>query len=436
MRMTVEYCRNLLLWLAAGICLVPCASFGGTGDGEEKCATESCLMPKLLSFPVSMQSYLQVKDSINHGFRPEGASRSFRENFATVASFAGDYEVANRFYPLPELNKDPLARGYSYAVPAAKVVRMLAKDRRAVFINEAHAIARTRAAIYTLLRPLREEGYSYLALEGLTTYSVNKEKNCANALLNDPSLPIRGYAVGGTGFYLNEPIFGEIIREALRLKFKLIAYEDASDSGGGLEVREQRQAENIACIFSADKEAKILVVAGFGHIAKNPVGTVPGGMMAARFKAMTGIDPLTVDTTKLLRARAYDFHFDGQDVEKYPSQGYALSDSKGKFFGSTDYDLMLLFPEVPERGEVGSSWLGLDGARQNSLAPVDGCMNIWPCLIQAFPQAEVSGIPADSCVVEKSEDTCHLFLPKGVFSIKYFNKFSRGIQGATISIDP
>ncbi|MBV2208378.1 MAG: hypothetical protein KUL77_02300 [Thermomonas sp.] len=434
--MAINYCRSLLLWLVAGICLIPCASFGGMKDMEEECVTESCLMPKLQVFPINMQSYLQVKDSFSHGFRPEEASRSFRENFATVASFAGDYGAANRFYPLPELNKDPLGHGYSHAVPAAKVVRMLAKDRRAVFINEAHAVARTRAAIYTLLRPLREEGYSYLALEGLTTYPVDKEKNCANSLLNDPRLPTRGYATGGTGFYLNEPIFGEIIREALRLKFKLVAYEDASDSDDGLEAREQRQAENIACIFKADKEAKIMVIAGFGHIAKNPVGAVHGGMMAARFKAMTGIDPLTVDTTKLLRARTYGFHFDGQDVEKYPSQGYALSDSKGRFFGSVDYDLMLLFPDTPERGEPGTSWLELDGARQDSLVSAGGCMNIWPCLIQAFPQEEVSGIPADGCVIERSQDTCHLFLPKGVFGIKYFNRLINGIQSDTISIDP
>jgi hypothetical protein len=363
------------------------------------------------------QRYFVVRRAIAAGFDIRTASRPFREMYATLASFVGEYEEADALYPLPEPDKDPAAAGYVNAVPANPSVRAMSRGTRAVFINESHASVQTRAAIYTLLHPLREEGYRYLAIEGMTTAPAAPGA-CSDAAPFDAALSDRGYPQRKTGFYIREPVFAEIVREALRLGYRLVAYETTAPTAGAMEEREQRQAKNLACLFKDDPNAKLVVIAGFSHVSKSADAAVPGGMMAARFRTLTGIDPLTIDTTSLLHVRREPFRFGDRARALHPSQGFALVDAAGNMYGSDAYDLMILAAAAEERNAT-ASWLELDGARKPAAVPSSGCRDHWPCLVEAFPAGETSGIPADSCVVETAGKTCRLFLHEGEFTIEY-----------------
>lgn len=433
--------NNVANWLprfacvAACLLLLSCATTRpATNDAE--CKQESCLLPVLmdLSMP-NAQKYLRVRRAIEAGFDVQNASGKFRQRYATLASFVGAYEEAERIYPLSAQDENPAAAGYTTATPAADTVRALARGTRVVLVNEAHASARTRAAIYTLLRPLREEGYEYLALEGLSTMQVNDANSCSDAHLFDEDLMSRGYPTEKTGFYTREPVFGEIIREALRLGYKLVAIESHDPAVTmSIENREDALARNLACIFKDDAQARVLVINGFGHIAEAPDAIVPGGMMAARFKAMTGIDPLSVDTTTLLHMEIAPYYFSESAKDRHPSQGYVLTKDTGHLFGTNWYDLALMTPSFAGRESNERSWLTLDGARNRVLAPTEGCGQVRPCVIEAFVAGESSGIAADACVLEPGDETCPLFLTKGDFRLEYYDV--HGVMGSVMISNP
>ena len=80
---------------------------------------------------------------------------------------------------------------------------------------------------------------------------------------NDIVLKARTYPIHTsifmTGFFTNDPVYGNLILKALELGFTLIAFDsDAKD-------REKGQAENISRQYNA-KEGKLIVYAGLGHI--------------------------------------------------------------------------------------------------------------------------------------------------------------------------
>src|SRR5690606_29300107 len=279
------------------VAMVPATVGAAPAEPAETCLDESCLLPAIRDLSVSdAHRYFRGHRAISYGFDAERASGMFRQNYATLSSFVGNYEEAERLYPLRENQEDPVSLGYTEATYANPLIVEMARGRQAVFLNESHARPRTRAALHTLLRPLREAGFGYLAIEALTTDVPGEAGTCSDAAMFDGELPARGYPVRASGFYLREPVFGEIVREALRLGFRLVAYE-TRDTSGTMEGREQGLADNLACIYRQDPDARVLAIAGFGHVAKSG-GPVP--MMAQRFREMTGIDPLTVDTTRLL----------------------------------------------------------------------------------------------------------------------------------------
>lgn len=113
--------------------------------------------------------------------------------------------------------------------------------RQVVFFNEAHNIPLTRTLTVAMLPALRREGFDYLAVE--TLYD------------DDTHLARRGYPTALSGFYINEPIYGEMVGSALKLGFKVVAYE--SDQPGTPDARERAQAHNlVARIFRKAPKAR------------------------------------------------------------------------------------------------------------------------------------------------------------------------------------
>ncbi|GAA0737970.1 hypothetical protein [Sphingomonas japonica] len=204
--------------------------------------------------------------------------------------------------PLPE---DPDIARIETATARNAIAAIVerAQDTRIVILNEDHAAPRHRAFALQVARALRPLGYDVLAVEALS--NVKSDAKAAEMMRE---LARRGYPERETGLYLRDPVFADFIRQSLALGYRPVAYETTSherstDMYAAIDKREQAQAEYVVeRALKAYPNSKILMHVGFSHATENPqqLGDgEPTRWLATRLKAMTGIDPLTIDQTVL-----------------------------------------------------------------------------------------------------------------------------------------
>jgi len=160
-------------------------------------------------------------------------------------------------------------------------IRSLAGQNKVVMLNECHWCPGHRIMAQKLLKPLKEQGYKYLAIEAVADHE--------DSLINKNSYPLKT-----SGYYTREPYFGLFIRKAKELGYTIVSYDHGFYSH---EDREEMQARNIAEIYKSDPDAKIFVYAGIAHITE---GGTTKKWMAEYFKEITGIDPLTIDQEEII----------------------------------------------------------------------------------------------------------------------------------------
>lgn len=324
---------------------------------------------------------------------------TFAQLLAMQYSFAGEDSAAlatddQRGDPRADAPAATSALDGARARDAARVIAEAARTHRAVFVNEAHHVARHRAFTLSLLQALYREGYRYFAVEAVTE--------------RDTALNARGHALfRKSGLYVNEPEFGELIRAALRIGYRVVPYDVTvavpprpGDPAWALNERERIQAQNLYDrTLARDPGAKILVHAGYDHIRKLPVEGVT--LMAAQFRRISGIDPFTVDQVGMME----------HSSPRYESPVYRAAADGGRLHGSTifvrpdgtpfttdpGFDAQVFHPrETRVDGRPG--WLREAGARRPYA--VRGVPPEAPVLVQAFVASEgVEGVPADQVVL-------------------------------------
>jgi hypothetical protein len=359
-------------------------------DKSERVYTESLKRNGLLA------QYKAMRDAYhsdpNHAFRVV-----FGQYMSWYQSFVGDYVGAHASYSIRQLpssddSASPMSGGFS-PKPAVDEILALAKDRKAIFFNEAHNVPLTRTLTVELLSRLREQGYNYFAAE--TVYA------------SDTDLAKRGYPTVASGFYTMEPISAEMVRTALKLGFKVVGYESEKEGNG--DVREYDQAKNLfERTFKNDPSARVVVNAGYAHIQEN--GRYLGGeSMAQHFHKLTGIDPLTIEQTMLIE------HPPGTENHPYyhaivdklkPDTPIVLVGSDGKPWSLRPkaYDVSVIFP-VDQIRDSRPTWLDLGGLRKPTFVSGSGtCQNAYPCLVEArYANEGDDAIPADRVVLDPVE---------------------------------
>lgn len=324
-------------------------------------------------------------------------NKAFRVVFGQYLSwyqtYVGDYVGAHDSYSIRQLPAaddapSPLTAAYR-SRPALETIAELARGRKAIFLNEAHNVPLTRTLTVQLLPKLRAEGYTHFAAE--TLYAA------------DAGLQERGYPVPASGFYTMEPIYSEMVRTALKLGFKVVAYESENEGNG--DVREHDQAKNLyERVFKLDPDARLVVNAGYAHIQKN--GKYLGGRsMAQHFQKLSGIDPLTVEQTMLLHhpTGTEDHPYYTAAIEAlHPSAPIVFEGKDGKPWALKPkaYDVSVLFPPEVLRNER-PTWLGLGGMRVAYSISGSQCQGSYPCLIEArYADEGADAIPADRLVLD------------------------------------
>lgn len=271
------------------------------------------------------------------------------------------------------------------------------KVNQMVLINEAHDFPAHRSFIYMLLPLFKKNGYKYLALETLSRTA------------NDTILNKR------TGVYTTEPIFGELIRYAYKLGFKLLPY-DCNNCSSAVK-RDSVQAANINSIRNKYANEKILVIAGYDHINKNIIHKDFFIPMAYHLKTRYNINFLSIDQERFSEiSKGYYGVLYNSLCRGLPSKNIAvlrLSDSmKMDFmnpFGFEQRDIYIFHP--PYQNYKGRpSWVTINNSRTYITVRIPRFIKKRAILIQAYYLTEVKSnninimIPADQHFVNKRRE--------------------------------
>lgn len=305
-------------------------------------------------------------------------------------------------------------------LPALDTIVQLAKDRQIVILNEAHHVPRHRAFAMQLAIRLKELGFEYFAAETFSPLTEVLQK--------------QGYPDLMTGFYSNEPVFGDLIRTTLRLGYQPIAYEMLSfppanaDQTDRVNHRESEQCNNLMKkIFQKNPNAKVLIFVGYSHATEDTRTLADGresAWMAARLKKATGIDPLTIDQTlhtdfsgdaqrsNPWEARISTSGIEGPVVFRQADQQFLV---QGSYAGKMDVQVIHP-PTKLQRGRP--NWLlALDGRRAVEI-PTEILESKKRILVQAFVASEPdNAIPVDQVLVVPGAEPPVLALPEGSYRI-------------------
>jgi tetratricopeptide (TPR) repeat protein len=354
------------------------------------------------------EKYFSALTMIGNGMKlPERNQSPLLDHLANISNFIGEYSQARGFYARPTTALEEKIKSYTKLTPASQLILSSTKQNRAVFFNESHGNIESRLALYSMLQDLRNQGYSMIAFEALSTTAIGDSTStvCTAPDLVDKDLLDRGYPISKSGYYTREPIFGNIIRKAISLGFRVSGY-DSYVPGQSVSQREQRQAENLSCLFeSLASNEKLVVLAGFDHIVEKPDYWVPGGTMASRFSKLSGIDPVTVDTAEL-SALGYDSELVRTSHGISDGEAYFVTTPSGQRYMTDKTDFSVIVPRRLERASGSAAgWLALGGARAPIFFSPDSCRDRFPCVLAATSSdAESDATPIDRCVVWNSSD--------------------------------
>lgn len=380
------------------------ASCAGEGPGSESGSTEDRLArPDYIDELFQRVSFDEPADLLSR----EG--QIHMQTLAAVgredrhAEVEGAWIVAGQCEPADEREGDVIG-----------TIAGLAADKRIVVINEAHDRPHHREFTRKLATRLAPLGYTHFAAEAFDPETLENDE-----------LP---YARTDSGMYVNESVFGSLVRTVKNLGFVLIAYDARiSDAEAGLEAservrrREERQATKLADVLAALPEShRILIHVGYSHAAEVPVRGFGGNeleWMAARLKRLTGIDPLTIDQT--------DCSSDSGSIQ---------FTAPGPRHVEGQYDLVVAHPDLSfadgrPRWRAGSAVAKVE-------IPGHFISQSNRTLVEArFIGESLSAVPVDRVMLWPGE-SIPLLLPAGSYLIAGFHEDSDGLTSVTIQVSP
>jgi hypothetical protein len=290
-------------------------------------------------------------------------------------------------------------------------------DTRILLINEAHNLPITRALIYRLLPELRAKGFDTLAMETLKPADPGSAKALA-----DTDLSRRGYPLDNmtTGVYVREPIDGELVREAIRLGYTLVAY-DAEEPRG---TREMAQAKNIARFLSTHPDARLLVLGGYAHITRSWMAGQLRPLIEGKMVAIDQYETLGgcfVPNTKA------DQYATPEEAMTVPFVFTQRDEAWAR--NPAEYDVSVVTPPRKIFDGERPGWLNLGGARKRFPLDRKLCDPSDLCLVEARYAGESDmAVPADRFILKRTDSHSALFLRPGSYVLRV-----SGPGGTTLS---
>lgn len=339
----------------------------------------------------------------------------------SAASYAnkGDYKNALKHWDLAMHTRkrvvsakklDSIAKKYK-TTSAVDFIVEKAKKHQIVIINEAHHSSLHRVFTKSLLQKLYNQGYRNLGLEAL-----------ANGKFLDSSLAQRKYPTFKTGFYTREPQFGDLVRTALEIGYRLFAYEGSGRVSG--KPREISQAKNIQKEIALRPQEKFLIHCGFAHVLEGKYKAWEKAM-AGRLSEYTGLNPLTINQVVYNETSQSGFNHPLLRALKIYESVVLLDQNKRPYpykRGEASTDLIVVHPETTYRHER-PSWL-FKGANKKVKIHLNSLNLSFPVMVLAFKQGEdiQQAIPLDIIEISDKKQVGFLALRKGAYHIVVANQ--------------
>jgi hypothetical protein len=292
------------------------------------------------------------------------------------------------------------------ATNAVEYLSAVADTARVLMINERHHASSDRLLTLALLPVLREKGYRYFAAEAFDPA--------------DNELNARPYPTTASGAYIGDPVFAAIVREAIRLGYTLVPYESTGEKEEGdeeLTPQQQRdiaQARNLArATVEKDLNARVLVHAGFSHVLET--ATERFYPMALYFREMTGINPVTIDQTRLSErsdpSREHPAYRACVDAGLLDNGPVVLTAADGTLYSPADFDVDIqVFTPRTHYTHGRPDWMALGGSRRALEVDVPEGNDRW-CMVEArAPGEPPEAIPLDRHEVNGAS-SAWLFVP-------------------------
>ncbi len=290
------------------------------------------------------------------------------------------------------------------ATDAVEAILTRAADRHYLILNEAHHNPRHRDLVRHLLPGLKAAGYTHLAAEGLAHDLSFQDAN--------------GPVTAESGWYLRDPIYARLIREARAAGLIIVPYEAGPTSGrsedriAAMQARETTQAEQLfARTIGAHPSARTVVLVGYDHIEEAPRQRSDGKgvfmWMAAELKRLSGTDPLTVDQTTFNEQADTDLEAAQYRalVPLTSGMGSVLVDESGSPIVLGRYagrvDLQVVYPPSQGiRGREAWRWTGMTPL-EVALPPGAHAQDLY--LAQAFLLETQDAVPVDQTLLSAEE---------------------------------
>ena len=203
---------------------------------------------------ISFSKYIRI-DSLENQFLKANLKDSYIQTISVFHSFFGNYKksidkMSERGFMSSSVSLDSNVFNKYTPYAASIVMDSIAKNNRIVIFNESHHTPIHRVVTSSFLETFYNQGFRYLAVEGLSI---------KDSLINQRKFPVKNL----TGYYINEPTYGDLVRNALKTGFTLVSYDFNSLD---MKEREKGQANNLMDkVFKPFPDAKLLIHCGFSH---------------------------------------------------------------------------------------------------------------------------------------------------------------------------
>jgi len=332
-----------------------------------------------------------------------------------------DLAMRTREKNFTESQIDSINQKYS-KIKASDYIIEEAKKNQVLIINEAHHNSFHRAFTKSLLQKLFDNGYKNLGLEALTN------DDSLNLALNN-----RKYPIQETGYYIKDPQFGNLVRDALKIGYELFPYEQTTGSNG--KPREIEQAKNIQKFIEQNPNEKILIHCGFDHALEGEHRSWEKAM-AGRLTEYTGINPLTINQVFYSEKSKSEYNHPLLKALGIKESSVILDKKNNPLKydrGSAWSDIAVFHPNT-NYIDGRPNWL-FENDNKNIAISLNDILIEFPVMVLAFKKGEdiKFAVPIDITEVKNKIENCILGLKKGNYNIVITNgkesvKFKQNIK--------
>ena len=288
------------------------------------------------------------------------------------------------------------------AIPAVPYIAKRAADHRFIIVNERHHASSDRLLTMSLLKPLYDQGFRYLAAEGIR---------------HGDAPGIRGYPVSNTGYYVEDVVFAEMIRQAIALGYAVVGYEHEPgqlpvEAMNDQQTRDYWQAHNlIARTIAGDQTGKVLVHCGYEHAYESRSDRWTP--MAHYLRQAAGVDPLTVDQTALseraMSANEHPVRRAADEIGLATGEPVVLVDETGALVPINGPSVDIQVVGLRTDYEAGRpTWMRMGGLREPLVADVPECA-AEPCIVEAVDSEQPDAVAYDRA--EATSASVVLYVP-------------------------